>query len=131
MDKEHVEHITKLKSDKKCDGSYPFAAIRYYDSCVENITYKNSKSFTYIQADYGNIIYGWQCLTNGSDSLVAAIKNISKNEDGDMVFAINGKYNDNNILLQGNTFYRYDPHWKIPNNLFDGLDSNYFSGNSH
>ena len=130
MDKEHVEHITKFNSNIKSDGSYTFGATRYHGSCAKNITLRNNKSYSYIQSDYGNLNYGWQCLTNEGGNFIADNKNISKNGDGDIVFSINGNYK-NNIVLQGNTFYRYDPYWKIPSNLFDGLDSNYFSGNTH
>ncbi len=113
MDEEHVKAITRFNSSQILDGSYTFAATDFYaGECASNVTFINNRGYSYFEYT-GNIGYGWRCL----------------GVDGGY-FDLEGTY-ANNITLHGNQFLESDPKWKIPNNIFDNLDSRYFSGNSH
>jgi len=111
MDKEHVEAITRFNSNEKLDGSYSFGATDFYaGECARDVKFINNKGYNYFNS-LGNIGYGWKCLGV---------------EGG--YFDLEGTY-ANNITLEGNQFFESDPGWEIPNNIFDGLDGRYFSGN--
>ncbi len=125
MDREHVENITYFNSNIKNDGSYTFGATPYYDNvCAENVTFLNNKGYNYTEdgKETWNIGYGWQCLSSRTGD--------AKKWSKERLFSLEGEY-ANNIVLYGNQFFEEDPHWEIPSNLFDNLDSNYFSGNTH
>jgi len=119
MDEEHVKAITRFNTDEILDGSYVYAVTDYYTGeCSSDVTFLNNKGYHYV-AHMGNIRYGWKCLSDPAGQAV----------DWDM-FSLEGDY-ANNITLNGNEIVREDPHWTIPENIFDGLDSRYFSGNEH
>ncbi len=125
MDREHVENITYFNSTIKNDESYTFGATPYYKGvCAENITFLNNKGYNYTEdgKETWNIGYGWQCLSSRTGD--------AKKWSKERLFSLEGEY-ANNIVLYGNQFFEEDPHWEIPSNLFDNLDSNYFSGNTH
>ncbi len=113
MDREHIDAITVFNSDIHRDGSYAFAVTNFYGGvCAQNVQFINNESYGDF-TDMGNIAYGWQCL--GDDLELD-------------YYDLNGGDYQNNITLKGNQFWKENPGWKVPENIFKGLDSRYFSG---